>query len=287
MLDMQRLRVLSAVAKTGSVTAAARHLHYSQPSISHHIARLEAETGAKLVQRVGRGIRLTAAGRLLAGRAEEILGRLETARLELAAHVGLSAGTVRIASFASGLLELMPPVIEWLATEHPGLDLHLTDTHPPEALEMLRTGEADIALMFRYDDTPPDEGVRLTHLRDDATCLITPLGVGGTVADHRDARWIAGCARFQANLVDLCATAGFVPRITCSTDDIATIQALVASGLGVAVLPRLALAAQRHPGVEVTEVPGAMRKIYAATYGEPPDPPPTAAVLAALVAVAG
>jgi DNA-binding transcriptional LysR family regulator len=138
MLDMQRLRILSAVAKTGSVTAAARHLHYSQPSISHHLARLEAETGAKLVQRVGRGIRLTAAGWLLAGRAEEILGRLETARLELAAHVGLSAGMVRIAAFASGLLELMPPVIERLATEHPGLDLHLTDTHPPEALEMLR-----------------------------------------------------------------------------------------------------------------------------------------------------
>lgn len=284
MLDMQRLRVLSAVAQTGSVTAAARHLHYSQPSISHHLARLEAETGAQLIQRVGRGIRLTAAGKLLAGRAEEILGRLETARLELAAHVGLSAGTVHVVGFASGLLELLPPVVGRLAAEHPGLELHLTDAHPPEALQMLRTGEADIALMNRFDDTPPDDGVRLTYLRSDATCLITPAGVGGTLADHRDAPWIAGCEHVRANLIDLCATAGFVPRITCATDDIATKQALVASGLGVAVLPRLALESHRHPGVEATVIPGAERRIYAATYGEPPDPPPTAAVLAALVA---
>lgn len=284
MLDMQRLRVLSAVAKAGSVTAAARDLHYSQPSISHHLSRLEAETGAQLVQRVGRGIRLTAAGRLLAGRAEEILGRMESARLELAAHVGLSAGTVRVVGFASGLLELLPPVVARLATEHPGLELHLADTHPPEALQMLRTGEADVALLARRDDAPPVDGVRLTYLRSDTLCLITPAGVGGTLADHRDAAWITGCEHVQAGLVDLCATAGFVPRITCTTDDIATNQALVASGLGVAVLPRLALATGRHPGVEVTEIPGTERKIYAATYGEPPDPPPTAAVLAALVA---
>lgn len=284
MLDMQRLRVLSAVAKTGSVTAAARHLHYAQPSISHHLARLEAETGAKLVQRVGRGIRLTAAGKLLAGRAEEILGRLETARLELAAHVGLSAGTVRLVASASGLLELLPPVVERLAAEHPGLELHLADTHPPERLQMLRTGEADIALLAQADDTPPCDGIRLTYLRSDAMCLITPAGVGGTLVEHRDAPWIGGCEHVRASLIELCATAGFAPRITCSTDDIATKQALVASGLGVAVLPRLALASHRHPGVEVTEIPGAAQRIHAATYGEPPDPPPTAAVLAALVA---
>src|SRR3954467_6008808 len=88
MLDVSRLRVLVAVARSGSVTAAARELHYSQPSVSHHLARLEAETGAKLVQRVGRGIRLTEAGRLLAERGAEILGRLDSASEELATHVG-------------------------------------------------------------------------------------------------------------------------------------------------------------------------------------------------------
>ena len=92
MLDVIRLRVLVAVARHGSVTAAARALNYAQPSISHHIARLEAETGARLLQRAGRGVRLTDAGRLLAERAEEIIGRLDAAEAELAAHVGPAAG---------------------------------------------------------------------------------------------------------------------------------------------------------------------------------------------------
>ena len=89
MLDVNRLRVIDAVARRGSVTAAAKDLHYSQPSVTHHLARLEAETGAQLLQRVGRGIRLTPAGQLLADRAAEIIGRIDAAGAELSAHVGL------------------------------------------------------------------------------------------------------------------------------------------------------------------------------------------------------
>src|SRR3954451_6124304 len=100
MLDLVRLRVLAAVARTGSVTAAAKELHYSQPSVSHHIARLEAETGAKLLQRIGRGVRLTQTGELLAERAMEIIGRVDSAAAELSAHVGLNAGKVRLAGFS-------------------------------------------------------------------------------------------------------------------------------------------------------------------------------------------
>src|SRR5579859_7645164 len=108
-LDVTRLRVLDAVARHGSVTAAARELDYSQPSVSHHLARLEAETGAQLLQRAGRGIRLTQAGRLLADRAAEIIGRIDAADAELAAHVGLSTGRVRLAGFASAIGTLVPP----------------------------------------------------------------------------------------------------------------------------------------------------------------------------------
>src|ERR671926_700003 len=107
-LDVSRLRVLDAVARHGSVTAAAKELNYSQPSVSHHLARLEAETRAQLLQRVGRGIRLTPAGQLLAGRAAEILGRVEAAAAELSAHVGLSTGRVRLAGFTSVLSTLVP-----------------------------------------------------------------------------------------------------------------------------------------------------------------------------------
>jgi DNA-binding transcriptional LysR family regulator len=95
MLNLTQLKVLEAVARHGSVTVAAKELHYSQPSISHHLGRLEAATGAKLIQRVGRGIRLTPEGQLLAGRATEILGRVNAASVELAARVGLRAGRVR------------------------------------------------------------------------------------------------------------------------------------------------------------------------------------------------
>src|SRR5215203_4612423 len=174
MLDLNRLRVLAAVARHGSVTAAANELHYSQPSVSHHLARLEAETGAQLFQRVGRGIRLTAAGEVLAERATEILGRVESAAAELDAHVGLSAGRVRVAVFGSALVALMPEVSAELSTKHPGLRLELVDTHPPEAIEMLRAGEVDLAIVFRYEETGPDPaGVRLTHLLDDPTYLLT------------------------------------------------------------------------------------------------------------------
>ena len=108
MLDVTRLRVLDAVARHGSVTAAARELDYSQSSVSHHLARLEAETGAQLLQRAGRGIRLTQAGQLLADRAAEIIGRIDAADAELSAHVGLTAGRVRLAGFASAISSLVP-----------------------------------------------------------------------------------------------------------------------------------------------------------------------------------
>src|SRR5712671_7545103 len=111
MLDLTRLRVLDAVARHGSVTAGARALHYAQPSVSHHLARLEAETGAQLLQRAGRGIRLTQAGQLLADRAAEIIGRIDAADAELSAHVGLTAGRVRLAGFASAISSLMPAAV--------------------------------------------------------------------------------------------------------------------------------------------------------------------------------
>src|SRR3954449_2594342 len=150
MLDVARLRVIDAVARHGSVTAAANELHYSQPSVSHHLARLEAETGAQLLQRVGRGIRLTQAGQLLADRAAEIIGRVDAAEAEVSAPVGLTAGRVRLAGFSSAIGALVPRAAATLARVHPGLEIGLTDTHPPEALGMLRAGKGRGGLVFRF-----------------------------------------------------------------------------------------------------------------------------------------
>jgi len=173
MLDVTRLRVLDAVARLGSVTAAAKELHYTQPTVSHHLARLEVETGAQLLQRARRGIRLTPAGQLLADRAAEIIGRIDAADTELAAHVGLTAGRVRLAGFSSVIGSLVPRAAAALARTHPGLQISLTDTHPPEAVQLLRTGKIDVAIIFRYDETEPEpDDIRLHHLLDDPLYLL-------------------------------------------------------------------------------------------------------------------
>jgi DNA-binding transcriptional LysR family regulator len=180
MLDVTRLRVLVAVARYGSVTAAARALNYAQPSVSHHLARLEAETGIKLIQRAGRGIRLTDAGRLLAERAAEVIGRLDAAEHELAAYTGLRAGRLRLAAFASALGTIVPAAAAVLRGHQPGLDLRLTQAEPPEALRMLRTGDVDVALVFRYlpDASDPDQAS--AESRPGGPDSVAPAGHDGT-----------------------------------------------------------------------------------------------------------
>jgi DNA-binding transcriptional LysR family regulator len=285
MLNLVQLNVLAAVARNGSVTEAASELHYSQPSVSHHLSRLEAATGVKLIQRVGRGIRLTPEGLLLANRAAEIVGRVDAATNELAAQVGLQAGRVRLAANASVLSTLVPKAAAALAQAHPGLELSLVDQHPVEALEMLRHGEVDVALVFRYaDDAPEDEGFRLVHVGDDPVYLVSQRP-DDSLANHRHSAWIGGCQRCRGELVTLCQREGFTPRIASLSDDMVVVQALVAAGTGVAILPGLALRAHRHPDVHTTELTS--RQIHAATYGEPPDPPAIAAVVAALSETAG
>jgi DNA-binding transcriptional LysR family regulator len=285
-LDVTRLRVIDAVARHGSVTKAAKELHYSQPSVSHHLARLETETGAQLLQRVGRGIRLTPAGQLLADRAAEIIGRIDAADAELSAHVGLTAGRVRLAGFSSALGSLVPQAIAALAGRHPDLQITLIDTHPPEALQLLRAGKIDVAVIFRYDESEPEPGdVRLHHLLDDPLYLLSTRQAGNLAA-LRDATWIAGCERCRSHLLSLCADEGFEPRIEYTSDDMVVMQALVVAGLGVTTIPGLALQAHRANRIVASELTGSPRHVYAATYGEPPDPPATATLLAALTEAA-
>jgi DNA-binding transcriptional LysR family regulator len=342
MLDVTRLRVLVAVARYGSVTAAAQALNYAQPSVSHHIARLEAETGARLLQRAGRGVRLTDAGQLLVERAEEIIGRLDAAENELAAHVGLRQGRVRLAAFPSALGTIVPAAAATLEAMNPGMDLMLTEAEPPDALRMLRAGHVDVALVFRHfladcDDEPPgpdEDGARGRLLLDEPVHLITPATpaepqaapartqatlagtqamaagtqaepagtqamaagtqaeLAGTQAEppdlaaYADRRWIAGCERCRTCLLRQCERAGFTPKIAFTTDDYVAVQALVAAGLGVTTLPGLALRSARHPGIRARQLPGARRHVFAMTYGKPPDPPATTALIEVLAQAA-
>ena len=313
MLDVTRLRVLVAVARYGSVTAAARALNYAQPSVSHHLARLEAETGTKLIQRAGRGIRLTDAGRLLAERAAEVIGRLDAAENELAAYTGLRAGRLRLAAFPSALGTIVPAAAAMLREYQPGVDLRLAEAEPPEALRMLRAGYVDVALVFRYspdargadgqdaqgqealvaagnpaaehgmslpgedDGIDITEGLRERLVLDEQVHLVTSAQAieepPTDLAGYARYRWIAGCDRCRANLLRQCALAGFTPKIAFTTDNYVAVQALVAADLGVSILPALALRAARHPGIRTVPLPGDRRYVFAVRYGDPPDPP--------------
>lgn len=286
MLNLVHLRVLAAVARHGSVTEAAKELHYSQPSVSHHLSRLEAATGVKLIQRVSRGIRLTPEGELLASRAIEIVGRVDAATNELAAQAGLRSGRVRLAANASVLSTIVPKAAAVLTKAHPGLKLTVIDRHPVEALQMLRQGEVDVALVFRYAHAPlEDDGFRMVHVADDPIYLVSQRP-DDTIANHRHSPWIGGCERCQAELTAVCQQQGFSPRIESICDDMVVVQALVAAGTGVTTLPGLSLRAHRLPEVHTTEIPGFTREIFTVTYGDPPDPPATAALIQAIQAAA-
>jgi DNA-binding transcriptional LysR family regulator len=295
MLDVTRLRVLVAVARHGSVTAAARALNYAQPSVSHHLARLQAETGTQLTERSGRGIRLTGAGRLLADRAEEILGRLEAAEEELAAQLAPPLSQVRLAAFRSALATIVPGAAARLRAEHPGTRLLLTEAEPAEAARLLAAGQADVALATRYlqdgeavyESSPVTGSGPARLILSEPVLLVTaageaagagsrpaPAGGGaaGLLAALRQLPWIAGSADSRGYLLWACGRAGFSPRIAAATDDHVAAQALVAAGLGVTILPELALRAARHPGVTPLPLPGASRQVLALTCAGPPVP---------------
>ncbi|WP_183099013.1 LysR family transcriptional regulator [Nocardioides pelophilus] len=291
MIDVRRLEALVALHRTGTVSAAAEQLHYGQPTISHHLRRLEAETGSVLLQRVGRGLRLTPDGERLAQRGEEVLALLARAEAELTASTSLQAGQIRLAAFPSAAATLVPAAVVLLRERHPGLALDLTEAEPPEAAAMLRAGTVDLALTFAYPDQAEPGGVGSVTVHEDPLYLVAPRGLDlgdGPVDLGRfaDTRWVTGCERCRRELLALCDAAGFTPEIAFASDDYVAVQSLVASGLGVTVLPGLALRAHRNPDVVRRRVPGAARRIQVTTYGAPPHPAAVDAVAAVLSEVA-
>lgn len=259
-IDPQLLRVLRAVADGGSITRAAAALGSSQPAVSQLLARAEQRLGHALVLRGGRGATLTHAGQVLADHALHVQAALTAAREDLDAVGGLSRGRVRLAGFPSASSALVPAVLARLAATAPGVTTSYVEVEPPEAHDLLRSGEVDVALTFTYvgDEVgaTPDPGLVTRALGRDPLALVTPSGAAGPgaadsgaadsgavdLASHRDARWIGGCPRCRGHLLASCATAGFTPDIVLETDNAAAVVGLVAAGLGVALLPRLALA---------------------------------------------
>ncbi|WP_241982527.1 LysR family transcriptional regulator [Cryobacterium sp. HLT2-28] len=155
-LDSQALRVVQRIAELGSITAAARSLGYSQPAVSQQLKRLEARIGMPVVSRVGRGVRLTEAGRILSRYAVSVTTALDAAAGELGELAGLRSGRVRLASFPSASSTIVPTLLRELATVHPGLQLSYREAEPPEAVQFVRDQAADLAITFSYPGDPGD-----------------------------------------------------------------------------------------------------------------------------------
>ncbi|MFC9248777.1 LysR family transcriptional regulator [Streptomyces sp. NPDC057136] len=287
MIEARHLRVLRAVSTTGSFSAAARELGCTQPAVSQQMKALEASAGTTLLIRTGREMRLTQAGEALVRHASGILAGLTAAEEEVAAIAGLRAGRVRLVSFPSGSSTLVPGALAALRAAHPGTRVSLVEAEPPRSVEMLRDGDCDIALAFRYGESGgewddlvvrPLLADRLIGLVPEGHRLADAAAVG--IAELADEPWIAGCPRCRRQLVEVCEASGFTPRIDFATDDYPAVMGLVGAGLGVAVLPELAIESVRPKGARtVTVEPAIEREIVALTLPDLAQVPAVAATL--------
>jgi DNA-binding transcriptional LysR family regulator len=297
MLNLGRLRILSEVVSRGSFSAAAEALSYTQSAVSQAVARLEAETGAALVIRDRRGIRPTAAGATLVEHAEAIFAQVEAAEAEVQAVLGVRGGRLRVASFPSAGATLMPLAVATFRERHPDVALTLAEGEPEEIAPRLRAGEFDLALLFEFPGVRERAaaGLRSVTLLEDpmhvALPAAHPLAASPalTLSDLRDEEWVqtsapSPCAR---HVVRSCVAAGFEPHVTFESDDYETVQGLVAAGVGVALIPRLALT-RVHPGVVVRSLAPASpaRKVVAATIGGPGVAPAARTMIRVLADVA-
>jgi DNA-binding transcriptional LysR family regulator len=297
MLHLGRLRVLTEVVNRGSFSAAADALAYTQSAVSQAVARLESETGATLLVRDRRGVRPTAAGATLLEHAEAILAQVQAAEDELAAVLGVRGGRLRVASFPSAGATLMPQAVATFRRRHPAVALTLAEGEPEEIAPRLRAGEFDLALLFRFDGVrePSVEGLRTVTLLADPMHVALPAqhGLAGqpslSLADLGGEQWVqtsaaSPCAR---HVVRSCLAAGFEPHVTFESDDYETVQGLVAAGVGVALIPRLALT-RLHPGIVVRALAPSSpaRRVVAATPSGPAAAPAARAMVRILTDIA-
>lgn len=297
----RELRVVKAIADAGSITAAAAALGYSQPAVSQQLKRLEQRLGVALVERVGRGVRLTDAGRVLARHASAVTTALDAAAGELAELRGLRTARVRLTAFPSASPTIVPKLLADLAQRHPGIALTYVEAEPPEAVDAVRNDRTDIALTFSYPGDRDDphgtsaRGLSVRTVGTDELLAVLPAShpsAGPGTLDvaalaHED--WIAGCPRCRGHLLELCGRAGFSPRIAFETDNFVAVQGFVAQGIGVATLPRMAVESfPRLPGIAIVPLPhGEQRTIHTVTARGADRVPAVRVTLAALARLVG
>ena len=250
-IDSTEMRILHALATTGSLTSAAASLGLSQPAVSQRIKRVETRLAVPLIERQGRGIRLTTAGNILADHARTVVAEIDAALAAIDDLRGERGGALRLVAFPSASATIVPAIMRLLASEAPDVSLQYREAEPPAAVAMLRDGEVDCALIFDYAGAAElPAGSTFTPLwRETVSLVVSEDRAAGLdtaqLGDYAGEHWIAGCEKCRGHLMAAAAECGFEPEIIQETDNVPAMLAMAAAGGAVAMVPGLALAAAR------------------------------------------
>jgi DNA-binding transcriptional LysR family regulator len=274
-LNVSRLRVLRELAHRGSITAVAEALWLTPSAVSQQLAALERETGVQLVERAGRGVRLTNAGSVLAEHSERVFEALDEAASALRALQAEPAGRLRVASFPSVVRLVLPPVMARLRERFPALRLEVEGLEAEQSLEALRLGHTDVAVIddLTWSAQRRHDGLRRTELF--GTPLVVAFAAGGAWAARETVGWSdlhdvpqvsePRTSAFARSIEDVCRRAGFEPQIDARVHDAGAMLALVEAGGMVAVLPELAVLGQPQAVEWRPLTPTVERRLIAAT----------------------
>jgi DNA-binding transcriptional LysR family regulator len=287
-IDVRRLRLLVELSRRGTIASVAQALDYSPSAVSQQLNVLEKEAGVRLLEPLGRRVRLTAEGELLVTHGEEVLAGLERAEAELAASRAQPTGRVRVAAFQSAVLSLVPGALLELERSHPSLRIEVTEMEPEAALPALAAGDFDVVLAEEYPTHPRPRlrGLDREDLMSDELCLVTPstwrVRALADVADRPFAMEPTGSTSREWT-ESVCRSAGFEPDVRFTSTDLQVHLRMVEHGLAAAILPDLA-GAGRHRRVRLHSLDGApTRRIFTVTRSGARRRPAITALTAALL----
>ena len=289
MIDVRRLAVLREVARHGSFNRAAVALRLTPSAVSQQISALERTLGASVVRRSTRGVELTDAGRVLAEASDAITAELANAEEEIARLATGRTERLTVATFTSGGQRLLPPALLRFTADHPAVELTVLEIEPEESLPLVRSGAADVALAYHFDGPPPvrpadRSGLVWTPLLDDPMWIVLPTGhrlaerESLTIAELAGERWVHGCLVIVDLLDHYAAMAGFEVRTACRGTDYIFAQSLVRAGVGIAMIPQVALTADLG-GLATVPLTGPCPSRFIGTVTASRRPRPLAAAL--------
>jgi molybdate transport repressor ModE-like protein len=256
MIDVRRLAVLREVARLGSFNQAAVSLHLTPSAVSQQISALERSLGTAVVKRSTRGVDLTEAGRVLVDTGDAITAELANAEQEIARLATSNTQSLTVATFTSGGQRLLPAALTRFNAERPAVELTVLENEPSDSLPLVRNGQADLAIAYHFDGPPPvrpndRSGLIWTPLLDDPMWIVMPAGHpladrdSVTIAELAGERWVHGCLSIVDLLSHYAAMAGFEPKTACRGSDYIFAQSLVKAGVGITMIPQVALMADQ------------------------------------------